>query len=270
MDQVTDQKIEAEKAKGNILNISSAEQFRTVSELFERSQSNSVYYTLLILSIVIISTGLLLNNPPIVIGGMLVTPLLTPILVIGLGIAVGELGALKTPSLLIIKSVLLSISIPFILSFAFGVEGYSPIFSNTLRTAILYFAVAAASGIAATFAWVRKEVADILPGTSIAVSLVPPLSYLGISLGVFDFDTSRFYMLIFLFNLFGIIFGSFIVFSLLKFQSSGWAVKEKMQEARDIEQSKRVERIAEKAKEKLKEVKEKVEKLEEIAGKEGL
>jgi len=88
---------------------------------------------------------------------------------------------------------------------------------NSIRTAILYFVVAIVSGVAATFAWVRKEVATVLPGIAIAVSLVPPVAAVGIWLSALQFETARFYFLVFLFNFFGIIMGSVLVFSLLRF-----------------------------------------------------
>ncbi len=250
--------------KGDILKLTSKDRYKTVDELFERSQPNSVYYSLLILSVFIVACGLLLGNAPIVIGGMLVTPVLTPILVIALGITVGELKPMLSPALLILKSVLLTIAISGVMAFAFGVTELEAPFVNDLRTAILYFIVALASGIAATFAWARKEVMNILPGISIAVSLVPPLSLIGIHFGVFDFETARFYLLIFLFNFVGILMGGLIVFSLLKFQSSSWKVHKKIEEIEAMESEKKAAKTAEKTGKKLEQVRKNVEKAEEV------
>ena len=250
--------------KGDILKLTAADRYKTVDELFERSQPNSVYYSLLILSIFIVACGLLLGNSPIVIGGMLVTPVLTPILLIALGITVGELKPMLGPGLLILKSVILTIVISAIIAFAFGVTEVEAIFVDDLRTAILYFIVALTSGIAATFAWARREVMNILPGISIAVSLVPPLSLIGIHFGIFDFETSRFYLLIFLFNFVGILMGGLIVFSLLKFQSSGWKVHRKIEEIEQMESEKKAEKTAEKTEKKLEQIKKNVAKAEKL------
>lgn len=255
---------EEKEKKGDILAVSTADQFKTVSELFERAQPNSVYYTLLVLSIFIIVTGLLLGNAPIVIGGMLVTPVLTPILVIALGIIVGELKAIKTPGLLILKSVLLTIVISTALTFTFGMETIEQILPNTLRTAMLYFIVATTSGMAATLAWVRKDIADIMPGISIAVSLVPPLSMIGIELGLLEFEAARFFALIFILNFVGILMGSMIVFALLKFQRSGWEVHRQVQEAEKIQASKEAKKTAEKVKKKIEQIKENVKQMSEL------
>lgn len=250
--------------KGDILKLTSKDRYKTVDELFERSQPNSVYYSLLILSVFIVACGLLLGNAPIVIGGMLVTPVLTPILVIALGITVGEFKPMLSPALLILRSVLLTIVISGAMAFVFGVTELEAPFVNDLRTAILYFIVALASGIAATFAWARKEVMNILPGISIAVSLVPPLSLIGIHFGVFDFETARFYLLIFLFNFVGILMGGLIVFSLLKFQASSWKVHKKIEEIEAMESEKKATKMAEKAEKKLDQIRKNIEKTTEL------
>jgi len=226
------------KFQDNLLEVTKAEQYKTIDELFKRSQSNVVYYALLILSAVIIAGGLLLNNSSIVIGGMLVTPVLTPILVIALGFVVGEINAIKSVANLMFKSFALIVLVSFLLALALGLPEELDILENTFRAAVLYFIVAFAAGVAATFAWVRKEIAEVLPGIAIAVSLVPPLSLVGIWLSSLEFDLSRFYFSIFLFNLVGILLGSFVVFSLLKFYRSEKKIIEKGMELKKIEEHK--------------------------------
>jgi len=203
-------------------NITRSDQYRAVNDLIIESNPGSNYYTLLILSSVIIAAGLLLANSAILIGGMLVTPLLTPILLISLGITLGRPFLLKKTSMLILKSVGVILVVSFLFGLIFAVpedkEFFSSvIFNNTISSAFLYFIVAFASGIAATFAWVRKKVTNMLPGISIAVSLVPPIALVGIWLAQLEIDNARFFLMVFLFNLIGIIMGSMIVFSMLKF-----------------------------------------------------
>jgi len=218
------------KDNGSILKVTKADQYKTVRELFERSHANSSYFTLLILSALIITCGLLLNNSTIVIGGMLLTPVLTPVLVVGLGLAVGELGAIRSVAMLIGKSFLIILVSAFVLALLFGYPSDVYSFENTTRTAILYFIVAILSGVVGAIAWARKEVIEIIPGVAIAVSLVPPLSLVGVWLSAFQLDTARFYFFIFLLNLFGIVVGSLIVFSVLKFYKINKEVKEEAEE----------------------------------------
>jgi len=218
---------DGQKSGASILRVSKAAQYHTVKELLEESKANSVYYTLLVLSSFIVACGLLLDNASIVIGGMLVTPMLTPVLAIALAISVGEVGALRRIGILIGKSFLIVIAASVLLTLVFGLPQNVLTFENTVRTAVLYFVVALVSGVAATFAWARKEVAAVLPGIAIAVSLVPPISAVGIWLSALQFDAARFYFLVFLFNLFGIVMGSVVVFSLLKFYRTEKTIEQK-------------------------------------------
>ncbi len=218
------------KTKGNILAIDKADQYRTVDELVEKSQENSVYYTLLILSSFIVASGLLLNNSAIVIGGMLVAPLLTPILLIALGLAIGEIKPIRNAIMLVLKSALIVVAASAIMALVFGSTNNAFVFDDSAQTAVLYFVVAIASGVAATFAWTRREVADVLPGVAIVVSLVPPLSIVGVAISSWAIDVARFHFLIFLFNLLGILVGSLVVFSLLKFYRTAGEVEKKTKE----------------------------------------
>lgn len=257
-DQEIKEKSKEISEKNAILKIKSKEKYKTIDELFTQSQPSSIYYTLLILSVFIVTCGLLLQNAPIVIGGMLVTPILTPILVVSMAISVAEIRALRGPLYLILKSTLAVIAFSTVITLIFGVEKIEQVFVNDLRTAILYFIVAAASGVAATFAWVRKEVSDILPGVSIAVSLVPPLSLIGINLGTLQFDTARFYLIIYMLNLFGIIAGSLIIFSLLRFEKSRGVIVQKVKEFEEIEQYREAKEKAKKAMEQMEQIKKNV------------
>jgi len=227
-------------SRGNILAIKLSDQYRTVDELIEKSQPNSVYYTLLLVSAFIITAGILVGNAAIVIGGMLLTPVLTPVLLIALGITSGELGSMRGAFYLILKSSLLIVLSGVILAFLFGSSNTSFVVDDSVRTAALYFIVAVASGVAGTFAWARKDVLDILPGVAIAVSLVPPLSLIGVGISSLDFTLARFNFLIFLFNLLGIMVGSLVVFSLLQFSKAKREVHEKVIEAeRDTKKAKK-------------------------------
>lgn len=231
--------------------ISVDDKYRAVDELIEESRPDRDYYGMLILSSVIIASGILLANSAILIGGMLVTPVLNPILLVALGVAASKPEVLTRTGKLILKSALVIVGISFIAGFIFAVpesdDFYrSALFDNSLRSAFLYFLVAFAAGIAATFAWVRKGVTNILPGISIAVALVPPLSMVGIWLATLHLDLMRYFLFVFLFNLVGIVMGSMIVFSMLGFYKTGFHIVKKIKEEIKLEeQRKQPEEIAE-------------------------
>jgi uncharacterized hydrophobic protein (TIGR00271 family) len=231
----------AEKPE-NILSIGRIDQYRTVEDLVKKSQPSSSFYTLLVLSSVIVTSGLLLGNTSITIGGMLITPVLTPLLLIGLGLSIGEPATIKRAAILTVKSFFIVLVGSFFLSLLFGSSVESNILDNSFRVAFLYFVVAFASGIAATFGWTRKSIAEVLPGIAIAVSLLPPMSWVGIGLSRLNFEIVQFNLTLLVFNLAGILAGSIIAFSLLKF----YRVEKKVeQETEEVEKE-----IKKKAKEK--------------------
>lgn len=220
--------------EGDILAIGARDQYRTVDELIKKSQPSSVYYTLLIISALIIAFGLLLQSSAVVIGGMLVTPVLTPVLFIALGIATGEIGLIRPISQLLLKSFAIIFASGFLAASLFSAPSNLNFLNDSATVPALYFGVALLAGAAATFAWARKDVIDILPGVAIAVALVPPLSLSGIGLSLLDPGFIRINFLIFLFNIFGIVLGSLVVFSLLGF----YRTKEKVhREAKKVEQN---------------------------------
>jgi len=219
-----------EKKPEGILEVKKTEQYRTVEELFEKSKPSSLYYTLLVLSAVVVASGLILNNAAIVIGGMLIAPVLTPLLLIALAIVVGEVESVKHSSVLIAKSVGILIGVSVLMGIFFEGGSELNVFEDSIASGILYFIVAIVSGVAATFAWTRKEVADILPGIAVSVSLVPPLVLSGLALSTFDFELLRSTLLIFVFNFFGIVLGSMVVFSLLKFYKTQQKVHKESEE----------------------------------------
>lgn len=224
-----------EKTKPNkesILAIKKSEQYRTADELISRSQPSSTYYTLLFVSSLVISSGLLLQNSFIVTGGMLITPVLAPILVVAMGISIGEVKVIKEASVLLGKSFLVILLSAFVLALLIGSAKTPDIFtsSNRITTAFLYFIVAISAGVAATFAWTRKEMSDALIGIAIAVSLVPPLGLIGISLPAKNWIAAQFHLIVFVLNLFGVLAGSLIVFSLLKFHKAQHHIQEQISE----------------------------------------
>ena len=200
--------------------VSKREAYRAIDDLINDSQPDALYITLLILSSSVIAAGLLLNNIAILIGGMLITPILTPVLLVALALSTSKLYLLKRTFGTLIKSFAFVLGTAFIISFVLGIPDnayHQPVLESSMRTALLYFFVAGVSGVAATLAWARKEVSSLLPGVSIAVSLVPPLASVGMWVSDGMWGEAQFFFIVFILNIIGIIVGSMIVFTILEF-----------------------------------------------------
>ena len=143
---------------------------------------------------------------------MLVTPVLTPTLLFSLGLSILEFGAVRKAGFLMVISFLLIVAIAWVLANFLGSDkSVSFLREDPGKIFNIYFVVALASGIAATFAWARKEMADVLPGVAMAVSRVPPPALIGISLNSAEMHLAEHYLYVFLFNLIGLVLGSFLV-----------------------------------------------------------
>jgi len=200
-----------------LFKISGEQKKKTIENLIESSSPTQAFFLVLILSAFITTLGILMNNAAIVIGGMLVSPLLSPILAISMGITMADnkliFRSLRVLVLAIIFVVLVSMVIAvFIIDKQLNEEILSRIFSN-----LMYFAVALASGIAAAFAMSKDELSERIVGVAVAIALLPPLCVMGIGIAFWDLSILAGALGLFLANLFGILLGSLIVFSLFRF-----------------------------------------------------
>lgn len=150
-----------------------------------RSKS-SAFWTMLVLSAVIASAGVVSDSTATVIGAMIIAPLSTPIMGVGLGIVrrstqVARRSATYT---LFGAMAVIAIGVGFSLIIPGGVDllNDSQIASRT-SPALVDLISAVATGFAGAVAFARRDVAAVLPGVAIAISLVPPLAVVGVCLG---------------------------------------------------------------------------------------
>lgn len=226
--------------------VTSRDQFRAVDELVKGAQPSATYQTLLVLSSLVITAGVILGSVAILIGGMLITPLLSPILVIALGLVVGKSDVTFDAIRLVVKSFVFILVSAIVLGILFGTPKEYLLSGTDMSHTLLYLIIAISSGIAATYAWVKKEASVALPGVAIAVSLVPPIAFIGVALAGFDFAIARDYFVIVLVNVIGVIGGSMLVFSQFGFYRTRHVVEKKNNELEQERKEKKEELKAEK------------------------
>jgi uncharacterized hydrophobic protein (TIGR00271 family) len=158
-------------------------------ELVERIQSNSQwnfdFILLIALSTIIATMGLLDDSPAVIIGAMLVAPLMTPLL--GLGLSISQ----ANPRLarMTLKSTSLGFIMAFGLAFTIGTlsgDFYEPTMEMESRDWPQMFdlVVALVSGLAAAYAYSRPGLLAALPGVAIAAALVPPVATSGLAMSI--------------------------------------------------------------------------------------
>ena len=143
----------------------------------------SAFWTMLVLSAIVASAGVITDSTATVIGAMIIAPLSTPIMGIALGIALGRRnGSVVYVTLGVTTVVVIGIVFSLVVPQDIDLLSDSQIASRT-SPGLVDLVAAIATGFAGAIALCRRDVAAVLPGVAIAISLVPPLAVVGVCLG---------------------------------------------------------------------------------------
>ncbi|MBU0597266.1 TIGR00341 family protein [Patescibacteria group bacterium] len=175
------------------------------------------FFLLITLSTAIVVLGLLLNNTAIVIGGMVVAPLITPIFGFSLGLILLKIKRIFSSLMAIFLGGTLAVLVSAIISkLIIIMEGQNFTLTNEIiaraEPNLLFFLVALFSGVAGAYAYTNKNVAEHITGIAISVAIIPPLAVMGVGLTIFNWNLFEQSFFLFLLNLAGITFGSVITF----------------------------------------------------------
>jgi uncharacterized hydrophobic protein (TIGR00271 family) len=196
-----------------------AEERSTVyREIREGSRSDIDFFVMITLSATIATLGLLLDSAAVIIGGMLVAPLMSPIIGIALSIALGNVRLLRDAAESTIKGVFLAIVVSLFMASISPLSAVTGEILARTRPNLLDLAVALASGAAGAYAMSRKGVSAALPGVAIAAALVPPLGVMGVGLAISRADVAGGGLLLFVTNLVAITFAGAMIFLFLGFR----------------------------------------------------
>ncbi len=198
-------------------NLTEAEKVEIASAIGQNASLNVDFVTMLSLSTVIAALGLLLNSPAVVIGAMVVAPLMSAIVAMGLGIVLGDKHLLTLGAGTTARGSILAVVLGILLGWI--VPGASVTAEMAARgsPSLLDLGVALAAGAAGAYAFCRRHVSSSLAGVAIAVALVPPLATVGLALSMWNSTLAAGAGLLFLTNLVGIASASGLVFLLLGF-----------------------------------------------------
>ncbi len=139
-------------------------------------------FIILMCAIIIASVGLNMNATAVIIGAMLISPLMGPIIAIGYSVGIYNLKLLKKSAIILIIEIIISITTATIyFSLSPISNAGSEILSRTSPN-IWDVIIAFTGGIAGIIGITRKKSGNILPGVAIATALMPPLCTSGYGL----------------------------------------------------------------------------------------
>lgn len=151
----------------------------------ERNRRLSRYWLLLPLSAVIASAGVVSDSTATVIGAMIVAPLMTPILGVVLAVVLADGANLRRCVVLVVAGAAAVVGIGWLMG---RFVPYPVVAATNSQVAarvtprIVDLVAALATGAVGSVALARSDISDTLPGVAIAISLVPPLAVVGLTL----------------------------------------------------------------------------------------
>lgn len=190
---------------------------------------------ILVFAIFIASLGLNVNSPAVVIGAMLISPLMGPIMGLGLGVAINDLTLLKKAGYNYLFAAAVGL-VTSTLYFAISPinDAHSEILARTSPT-IYDVLIAFFGGLAGILATSSKLKGNVIPGVAIATALMPPLCTAGYGLATMQWHYFLGAFYLFLINTVFIALATLITARLLKFPFKEYLdQKEKARENRIV------------------------------------
>ncbi len=185
------------------------------NSLLDKSRLDFGFVLMAVISMSICVFGFAINSPSVIIGSMLVSPLLYPLLSIPATLFWKDYKIFKIKTAWIIISIMVLIIYAMLISSIleiFSLNNYgSELFVRLEGHLIIYFLVAIASGAGGAVSLFWPHVFEAIPGVAISVALLPPIVILGYSLTIMNFDNLYISSLILLLNFVGIILGSALI-----------------------------------------------------------
>lgn len=189
----------------------------TIDEITSSVDLKGVNIWLLFCSAILTCIGLDTNSAAVIIGGMLISPLMYPILGIGLSIGINDSNVFSRS----IKSLFFAVIITLITSFIYFKftplgDATSELLARTSPT-LLDVLVAFFGGVAGIISISRIKKTSAIPGVAIATALMPPLcsTGYGFSLGSFNIYGGAFYL--FFINAVFISISTYLIVKFLRF-----------------------------------------------------
>lgn len=151
----------------------------------DQAQKLSRFWLLLVLAACIAATGVVADSTATVIGAMIVAPLMTPILGTMLAVVLGDRRNLIRSVGLVVGGAAAAVLVGYLVGFV----SFNPVLAETnaqvsarVTPRLIDLLAAFATGAVGSIALVRRDIGDTLPGVAIAISLVPPLTVVGLTL----------------------------------------------------------------------------------------
>ena len=204
----------------------------TIESLKKGVEFRGTNLWVLIFAIFLASLGLNTNSTAVIIGAMLVSPLMGPIMGFGLGLGIADFDLVKRSLRNYLTATLFSVVTATIYFFISPIsEAQSELLARTSPT-IYDVLIAFFGGLAGIVAGSTKSKGNVIPGVAIATALMPPLCTAGFGLatGNLSYFLGAFYL--YFINTVFISLSTYIVVRMLKYKNKEILDKKRKQTVR--------------------------------------
>lgn len=180
--------------------VGTVDQSEVIDRRREESDLSARYLFMLAMSAGIAILGLLLSSPAVVIGAMLLSPLMGPIIGLGFALATGDFHWIRHASKSLLVGTLLSILLCAIIVVFSPLQTVTPEIAARTRPNLFDLLVALFSALAGAYAMIRGREGTVV-GVAIATALMPPLAVVGFGLATLNWTVFSGALLLFVTNL---------------------------------------------------------------------
>lgn len=164
------------------LTMDKADELQTIEYVRKNVEFKGANLWILIFAIFVASVGLNVNAPAVIIGAMLISPLMGPIIGVGMGVGVNDFDLIKKSIKNLAVAVVISVITSAIYFYTSPLsDAQSELLARTNPT-IWDVLIALFGGFAGIVAGSSKEKSNAIPGVAIATALMPPLCTAGFGL----------------------------------------------------------------------------------------
>ena len=191
-----------------------------IKDVFLECEVSTGYFFILTMANLIALSGLLTNSAPVIIGAMLISPLMGPILSFGFAFITGTRRIWWMSLRKIVISVTVTLVVAAAATFISPLKGLTQEIISRTQPNLYDLVVALLAGsVGAAAICTKKNYLTIVPGVAIATAVIPPLSVAGFGLGIGNLSIFMGGFFLFFTNFVAITLATTVVFFFYGFRS---------------------------------------------------
>ena len=199
--------------------VASIEHVRVVERIHEESGWSPRYLFMTLMSAGIAVLGLLLSSPAVVIGAMLISPLMGPIIGMGFALATFDSAEVRKSAWALIAGTVLAVLFCALIVMLSPLQNVTSEIAARTRPNLFDLVIALFSALAGAYAMIRGREGTIV-GVAIATALMPPLAVVGFGLATLNWTVFSGALLLFFTNLMTIALAAAVMARLYGFARS--------------------------------------------------